>query len=570
MKGAWDTTVDEDDSSPEVEMTSPATVRRAVFPPETTRGRPSSRPDVSLVGLGPGFLSDHPFSSPQVLPSPSHSASSPDPHFVTDFPPHAPVMPNTASYGQDPSSLGLSVSPLPADFLRDGKPRRRLRKRSRVGETPLSGGQSDDDMDDDPPHGIQGSDPVDAVNLSSSPKQFIARLSKRFSISKGKTPALAYGGLSEGGPSSSSNVPAPRTSGFIDAGRPNGEGGLQAFRRGSMPVRSPSPVPTVSLNRIPSQNQVTSGLHLPARRNSSSTSISASSNPTSPKFRPKGTASLPPAEVQERDPETVLMPPPPMPSTSHRPQAAATPRSSVYGAQSARRPDFQGSHSSRSVTDPSSFIGRPDSRTSDRSAPTHRRETPSRKGHRTSSSVNSIPLKTPPMQDQGLPRVVGSPFVTNDPLPMPGGIPTYELQRSVSTPSDKPLYGRRNSLSDLRIPPRVASAQKALREKVGVVKEFATRVEGTCPSINQLSSGIGLRRLSPLAEQISSLSRSGTPSSTCNFFSNVPPTPGRTRTIPPSLRSWSLPQSSALTRRTRLSFGMSSTSTPSGGRWPRS
>jgi len=58
-----------------------------------------------------------------------------------------------------------------------------------------------------------------------------------------------------------------------------------------------------------------------------------------------------------------------------------------------------------------------------------------------------------------------------------------DLVRSSSTPSVRGVT-RRNSLSDLRIPSRVASAQKALREKVGVVREFALKVEGEFDSFS--------------------------------------------------------------------------------------
>jgi len=96
-----------------------------------------------------------------------------------------------------------------------------------------------------------------------------------------------------------------------------------------------------------------------------------------------------------------------------------------------------------------------------------------RRGHRTSSSVNSIPLQGLAHYDKPMPSLAALPA-------LPTSQASAEPQRSASTPPTNGHLGRRNSLSDLRIPPRVASAQKALRERVGALKEFAGKVEGEC------------------------------------------------------------------------------------------
>lgn len=55
----------------------------------------------------------------------------------------------------------------------------------------------------------------------------------------------------------------------------------------------------------------------------------------------------------------------------------------------------------------------------------------------------------------------------------------------------RPLNSELSSTSDLRIPSRVASAQKALRERVGVVREFSKKVEGERRSLLSSASSPG-------------------------------------------------------------------------------
>lgn len=502
MKGAWD---DDPAGSHEVEMASPpATLRRTLFPsgPAPPPVRPSMPGQHLSFGSADTSIHEGHFTPPALFPSPTFlDSSSPAPHLLGgggDDQPSRPAPSASIRPSKRQSTLGISVSPPPeavtmAEFLRgDGKPRRRLRKRSRVGERPLSSGldvDSDDEMQGD---GLdrqrEPADAADRSGPSSSPRQIISRgmssLQRTFSVSKGKAPD---GGLPPGTRQPRS-PPSPkaalrRISGFMESRNPVGPPPLtlqpssssSTLRRGSMPAVSAAPAPPSGLQRTPSQTYSVSGFHLPTRRGSGSTASTSSTKPTSPKIRPKAVVH-PPLGVP-----SALMPPPPMPtSTASRPQpvhSQSAPRPSA-ASQHPRRPQFQDgaggqSRSASSSADMRAHDGsiRPASRASNSSVVP-------RKGHRTSSSVNSIPLETPQLYDKPLPSVVGSPFDPAAPLPPLPALQTYELQRSVSTPAAGPNQARRNSLSDLRIPPRVASAQRALREKVGVVKEFAARVEG--------------------------------------------------------------------------------------------
>ncbi|KAL7411815.1 hypothetical protein BDY24DRAFT_371185 [Mrakia frigida] len=345
------------------------------------------------------------------------------------------------------------------DTPRSGRTRRRLRKRSRVGEEPLGDGSSEDDEGRDVACG--GRDTADEgqkdSSMSSSPRQLIARgmssIQKRLSYtSKPRLPSET--------PSPSRSPRKPEKTPSTEHTRP---------RRISIPLRytptnnqsdaSPSTSnATPPLNGSPSGGSpyqrpasAVMGFHLPTRSNSGL---------SSPKIKPK--------------PSSILMPPPPVPSVASRSRPTSVRQVTPLNHPSSSSNTNLNASSSTSTTAPGpSFPSEPFKL--DKPKGIRRLSSLGRKSHRTASSVSSIPTKhSPTIAATPLPTLMASPR-TSEVSTMPVAFES-DLVRSSSTPSVRGVT-RRNSLSDLRIPSRVASAQKALRERVGVVREFALKVE---------------------------------------------------------------------------------------------
>ena len=467
----------------DVEMTgasSDATLRRTPFSP------------APVVAGRPGLLEPFPFRRPTTEaaagssvfaalvrpPSSSGSASSSDQVAapISSSSKRSSTRPIEVDWSSPsfsaspPAGSGLTIS----EFLRsDGKPRRRLKKRSRASNqlSSIEGAGRLVDYTADGGQGRSGQDDTDHPTLPKSPRQIIARgmssLQRTFSLSKGRTPSAVYSPAQQPRSPSSPQAALRRISGFLESRHSivgpaplNLESTTQDYF--GPYVVSPPPLPP-TLRRSPSQTYSNGGFHLPTRRGSSSTT--SSSIATSPRVRPKTIASHPSPSAR-----TASMPPPPLPlvPASSRPpfeHSRSTPQTKA-SLQPTRRPhlleDDQNQSKSASGLMTETVESRPSSRASNFQ----------RKGHRTSSSVNSIPLQPPAHYDRPMPRLAGSPFLPTSSLP------SGEPQRSTSTPPTNGHLGRRNSLSDLRIPPRVANAQKALHERVGAVKEFAVKIQG--------------------------------------------------------------------------------------------
>lgn len=476
--------------SPFASSSAPA-ARRGLIEPLAFEHTGASRPAVRPVAAHarPPTWTSSASSFGSVSGSPSRSSADPS---------LRPDEGDWSSLSASPT-LPTGSGPMLSEVLRsDGQPRRRLKKRSRP-ITQSVANATDMNRAYDLSHGQRESDDQDAPghsSFSSSPRQIISRgmwsLSRTFSLGRGKTTPLVYSPVRQPLSSTSLQATLRRFSGFLESRHlvigpaplnldPPTKGYFSPY------VASPPP-PLPALRHSPSQTYSNGGFLLPTRRGSSSTT--SSSIVTSPRIRPKTIAShpVPPATV-------VNIPPPPFFLTSPVPRppfphSKSTPQSKV-SLQLARRPDMLDEDRTRLAPTFDTVVEATESR------PASRASNPRRKGHRTSSSVNSIPLQAAAYYSRPIPVPAG--FTSHPTSSLPSGEP----QRSASTPPISGHFGRRNSLSDLRIPPRVASAQGALRERMTAVKEFAAKVEGeftTGPLLTVLCSELTCGRRWPRSE----------------------------------------------------------------------
>lgn len=407
------------------------------------------------------------YNAPHPFPSPSATA--------TDFMPSSPTQ-TYLSDAQRQSSVHTLEESYNDVTPKSARTRRRLRKRSRAGENPLGDGSSDEDDEFDGTPGRRSErespDEGRGVGGATSPRQFLARgmnsIQKRLSSTSRPRPP------SETPPPPSQSPRKLHKSPSIEQQRP---------RRISIPLRESvnpdnsaddSTVTTTSnasphLARSPSggspfqrAGSAVMGFHLPSRSNSAL---------SSPKVKPK---------VIVKQPSSVLMPPPPIPDPTMRQRPRSVVQTSARQVTPVQHPNnppmsdvSQLSHGSPVPVDLKLI------------KPTGLRRLSSlgRKSHRATASVSSIPTNktSPPSRSNTpLPTLAASPLISES-ATMAAPYST-DIVRSTSSPS---VHGptRRNSLSDLRIPSRVASAQKALRERVGVVREFALKVEGELHSL---------------------------------------------------------------------------------------
>ena len=426
--------------------------------------RPSSTSNLRppLPSPGTSYDSERSF----VHPSRHSYAPQPFPSPTGDEFPSSP----TQTHRSDSQSIahfagnGYSLQESYEETPRSGRTRRRLRKRSRVGEEPLGDGSSEDDDGRDTAGDGSGRETGDEGHhhkdtpMSSSPRQLIARgmssIQKRLSsTSKPRLP---------------SETPSPPRSPRKLKKTPSTE--HTRPRRISIPLgyspnNEPADASPLASNATPPLNgspgggspfqrpsSAVMGFHLPSRSNSGL---------ASPKIEPK--------------PSSILMPPPPVPSAASRSRPTSVRQVTPLNYPSSQSNANLDASSSTSTTAPGpSFPSEPFKL--DKPKGLRRLSSLGRKSHRATSSVSSIPSKhSPVIATTPLPTLMASPR-TSEVSTMPVAFES-DLVRSSSTPSVRGVT-RRNSLSDLRIPSRVASAQKALRERVGVVKEFALKVEG--------------------------------------------------------------------------------------------
>ena len=92
-----------------------------------------------------------------------------------------------------------------------------------------------------------------------------------------------------------------------------------------------------------------------------------------------------------------------------------------------------------------------------------------------------------------------SPVASNKATPRsPGSPQSASLGRTAQVPNPPPSNAavpRRNSLGDLKIPPRISQAQIGLKRDLGLVREFATSVDSKCFSAFHPEEGTDHRRL---------------------------------------------------------------------------
>ena len=116
------------------------------------------------------------------------------------------------------------------------------------------------------------------------------------------------------------------------------------------------------------------------------------------------------------------------------------------------------------------------------------------------STARSIPLNIsdgiePIMPSMSAPSCItmspfpspASPVASNKATPKsPGSPQSASLGRTAQVPNPSPSNAsvpRRNSLGDLKIPPRISQAQIGLKRDLGLVREFATSVDSECFSM---------------------------------------------------------------------------------------
>jgi hypothetical protein len=422
--------------------TQPTPLSLPSNPSTSTNPSPAHPPPLSHSQTAPVSLSYNSNASSSSRPNPNRSSLSLAP----------------GSFPSTDASSGGETSSATTTSKCSSK-RHRLRKKSKVAGAYQPGGSSEDE--DEGGRTMRISTDISLASGPSSPRQLIARgigsIQKRLSsasrprsfnsnpIATSSTVDLAAL------PSSfSPSLPLPSCS------QPIQTASSKTFRPLSNYFSSSSShlpsKPNLSPNAFPNQRPEPINFHLPTR-------ISNPSSLSTLKLKPKQPS------------PTAHMPPPSLPS-SH----------------ASRRPS-----PSHSTSFPVSEASPTAPHTTNRS-PIHPHEnariTSLSKKHRPSASVNSIPipnLHSSTISTDAAPRSTESPSPPDTlatmahPPPLPASSShahAPDHSRSTSVPSVQGNVARRNSLNDLRIPSRVASAQKALREKVGVVREFAVRVEG--------------------------------------------------------------------------------------------
>lgn len=91
----------------------------------------------------------------------------------------------------------------------------------------------------------------------------------------------------------------------------------------------------------------------------------------------------------------------------------------------------------------------------------------------------SHPSSTPPAM-QLTPTAMRSLSQNDSPSTSKVGMNISEIPRDSTIENRPASHPRRNSLGDLKIPSRVVSAQKGLKEEIGAMKQFAAGVQGVC------------------------------------------------------------------------------------------